>query len=261
MKTKLKLKKKTIIILLCIIFTVLLITGICIHIYQSGRLTRALKAMDIEEKKTVTAVLELADDDVEILLDIADEYLDAKKSADAAAIAWHVLQNCESDNDKAKSILRAHYGKGDMASAVDTVKKTDTEFEIQSSHGGIGYGGTDGVYCSDFGGNIRYKISSVRAVTFSAAVGGVYVLDSADRCIKFISRDGTRKELIQKDVREFIYFESYIYYIGLDETVHGVRDITLGDGEIARGLRTFDHQVMCDIYDSKYNLLRTEILN
>lgn len=260
MKTVIVSKKKIIItsVILVILIT---LAALLFFIHRAGRLDRALKDMDINDKESVTLVISLCNDDPDVLFDIAKKYDGAGKLKNAVPILWHILQSLDQQHDGAIKLLKKHYGDSQMSSQLDNVTKTDTDFKVLSEFNGVCYGGSDGIYCSDFDGLIRYKISSASAISMSAASGGVYFLDSSDRCIKFLSADGNSCELVKKGIREFIYYNNYIYAIALDGTVSGSKDVALGKGESAYNLRVNGGTVECDVYDQSYNLLHTKILN
>lgn len=254
-------KKKAItVITVCIVAAIAVTIG-AFFVIVNGRLSRALDNLNIRNKASVTKVFKYAGDNAEVFIDVARAYLDDGKARETAAVLWHVLQNIDSENVEARAMLKEYYGDSPLSAQVDSATAVDTGFEVVTELDGVGYGGTDGVYCSDFDGYIRYKISSARALSFSAAVGGVYILDGADSSIKFISRDGTRVELVKKDISEFVYFESFIYSIDSSGVISSQQPITLEEGQLGSGLRIVDGQVLCDIYDSEYNLIRTAVLN
>ena len=256
-----KTKNKVILIISLLIISALVLTIGGVFAYRKGRLNRALKNLDITDKQTIINVLAVAKDNADVYIDVAKKQFDGGLSRDGVALLWHVLQNIDSHNVTAKQMLKDYYGDSPMSLQVDGVTLIDTEVELVTEHSGIGYGGKDGVYCSDYGGYVRYKISSARALSFGADIGGVYILDGADNCIKFISRDGKDVELVKKNVREFIYFESVIYSIDTEGKIDSLSEITLSDGELGANLRVVDSQVLCDIYDGAYSLIRTEVLN
>lgn len=256
-----KTKNKVILIISIIIISVLVLSAVGVFLYQKGRLRRALETVDIDDKQTVINALKYAKDDAKIYIDIAKKQLSGGKERDGASLLWHVLQNIDSHNETAKQLLCDYYGDSPMSVQVESATLIDTDIEYVTEHAGVKYGGDDGVYCSDFGGFVRYKISSARALSFCADIGGVYILDGADNCVKSISRDGKEIEIIKKDVREFIYFESFIYSIGTDGKISAPNEITLADGQLCANLRIVDSQVLCDIYNNDYSLVRTAILN
>ncbi len=256
-----KTKNKVILIISICIISVLILSAVCVVLYQKGRLRRALDNLDITDKQTVINVLSLARDNADIYIDIAKKQLDGENKRDGASLLWHVLQNIDSHNATAKQMLKDYYGDSPMLAQVESATIIDTDIEYVTEHAGVKYGGKDGVYCSDFGGYVRYKISSARALSFCADIGGVYILDGADNCVKSISRDGKDVEIIRKDVREFVYYESFIYSVNLNGEISSPLSITLADGEFGANLRIVDSQVLCDIYNSDYSLIRTAILN
>ena len=255
-----KTKNKVILIISLIIIFALILSAIGIFVYRKGRLNRALENLDVTDKQSVIDVLSLAKDDAQIYIDIAKKQLDGENKRDGASLLWHVLQNIDSHNTTAKQLLKDYYGDSPMSVQVESATLIDTAIEYVTEHEGVKYGGEDGVYCSDFGGFVRYKISSACALSFCADSTGVYILDGADNCIKFISLDGKDIDIIKKDVREFVYFESFIYSIGIDGRISAPNEITLADGQFGANLRIVDSQVICDIYNSDYSLVRTATL-
>ncbi len=254
--------KNKIILIVCICIVAALILGaVGFFIYQNGKLKRALDRLDITDKQTVINVLAVAKNNADVYIDVAKKQFDGGLSRDGVPLLWHVLQNIDSHNSTAKQMLKDYYGDSPMSLQVDGVTLIDTDAEFVTEHSGIRYGGKDGVYCSDYDGYARYKLSSARALSFSADIGGVYILDGADNCIKFISRDGKDVELVKKNVREFVYFESVIYSIDTEGKIDSLNEITLSDGELGANLRVVDSQVLCDIYDGAYSLIRTITLN
>lgn len=259
MKTKTKLKS-LIIIVVCVALAVICVLSV--FLVRNLRLSSAIKKMDTEQKSTVTRVIELCDNDVDILTDIASKYI--KKGADeGAGILMHILQNIDCENATAKSLLKEYYKDADpiFVSQIDMAQKLDTEFDPLTEYGGVAYGGIDGIYCSDFDGHITFKISGARAKSMSAYDKGVYFLDFADNCVKTLSYDGKAAQTVLTNTAEFVYYGGFVYSIDLDGNLYTPDKTEAKKGEVFGALRVAGDSVLCNVYNEKYELIDTLTLN
>ncbi len=260
-KTKTKLKG-LIITLVCVSLAV--ICAVSVLLVGKLQLSNAIKKMDITQKETVTRVIKLCKNDVDILTDIANEYI--KKGADeGAGIFMHILQNIDCENESAKALLKEYYTSVGadpiFINQVDFAKILNTEFDTLTSYGDVSYGGVDGIYCSDFEGFITFKISGARAKSMSAYDKGVYFLDYSDNCVKTLSYDGAKAEVVLQNTAEFVYFDNIVYSIDLDGNLHSLDKVTKKEGEVFGSLRVADGSVLCNVYNEKRELIDTLTLN
>lgn len=258
-----KLKLKTVIIIAVCIAVVVSIAA-SVFIFKELRLSNAIKNMDIGQKQTVTRVIKLSKNDTEILLDIAEQYI-KKSASEGAGILMHILQNIDCENERARALLKEYYTAINadpiFISQVDFASALDTDFDVITSHSGVAYGGTDGIYCSDFDGLIKFKISGARAKSMSAFDKGVYFLDFADGCVKTLSYDGAQAKTVLENVAEFVYFEGFIYSIDINGNIHSPNQIQAKDGELFGSLRVAGDSVLCNVYNQKRELIDTLTLN
>lgn len=200
----LKTGTKTILIVFIIAAVILLIVG-GYFAYKHFELKIALSKMDIQDKESVIKVLSLCKDDSDALDDIATAYFDANDTTHGIAVAMHNL--IKNNSAVCKALLYDYYKSAGADNSfllqLESVPKADIEFDTLTEWDGVEYGGTDGVYCSDFGGYINYKLSSIRARYMTATDGGVYVLDIADNCKKLILRDCYTVQTLADDAIDF----------------------------------------------------------
>ncbi len=251
----------------------LIISFICVAIIVLGvftaflvrdlRLSNAIKKMDINSKETVTRVIKLCKNDVNILTDIAGQYI-KKGTHEGAGILMHILQNIDCQNENAKALLKEYCKDADptFLSQIDSAQLLDTEFDAITECDGVQYGGVDGIYCSDFEGLISFKISGARAKSMSAFDKGVYILDFADNCVKMLSYDGKDSKLILTNTAEFVYCEGFVYSIDLNGNLHSPNEqIKAKEGEVFANLRVANGIIIYNIYNSKRELIDTLTLN
>ncbi len=260
-KTKTKSKALLIIIIVIAVTAVAVVSAL---LFKSVRLSRAIKKMDINNKASVVRVIKYANDDTDILLDIAQQYVDIS-APEGAGILLHILQNVDSTNEGARSLLKEYYsavGADEiLINQVDCSQIIDFDFETVTEHNGIGYGGIDGIYCADFDGLVRFKISAARPKSLSAYKDGVYFLDSADSCLKTLSYDGAVAKTVLTDTSEFIFYESFIYSIDNNGKIHAPAEPTLNEGEFGANIRVMGDGVVCDVYNESYELIDTIALD
>ena len=257
-KTKTKIK----ILIPIIALAVLVIAGAVI--LKATSLSRAINRMDIADKESVVRVLKKASDNTEVICDIADKYL-SKNDPTGAGILLHLLQNVDCENERAKTMLKDYYTKTGadpiFIEQVDASYYVDTKFEPATEHNGKAYGGMNGIYCSDFEGLIRYKLSGARAKNMFACDTGVYFLDSADDCVKLLSCDGASVKTVLEKVNEFVYFNGVLYSIDKNEKINAPTPVTLNEGEFGANIRVVGEQVLCDVFNDSYQLIDTVVLN
>jgi hypothetical protein len=117
------------------------------------------------------------------------------------------------------------------------------------------------VYAQFLGGYCKAKLSSIMPIELYAYADGVMVLDSADRLVKSISRDGGRVQIeIDEPVDEFLYYESQLYYIDNDGIPHASEKIELREGERAQNLRIEGERVVCTVFDKDLEALRDLVM-
>ena len=259
-KTKSKLKG-LIISLICVAVIALSVTAV--FLVRSLRLSSAIKKIDVNDKQSVTRVIKLCKNDVEILTDIASEYI-KKGAREGAGILMHILQNIDCENENAKALLKEYYKDADpiFLNQVDVATLLDTEFNALTEYGGVNYGGIDGIYCSDFDGRITFKISGARAKSMSAYEGGVYFLDFADNCVKQLSYDGADFKVVLQNTTEFVYCGGFIYSIDSNGNLHTPSEvITAKENEIFANLRIVDGNAVYNVYNDKSELIDTVTLD
>lgn len=257
-KTKSKLK----IIIPIVIALTAVIAGVVI--LKTTSLTRAMNKMDITDKKSVVRVLKKAHSKPDILCDIADKYLSSNDPT-GAGILLHLLQNIDCENERAKTMLKDYYKKVGadriFINQVDMSRFIDTKFEPATEYSGKTYGGMNGIYCSDFDGYIRYKLSGARAKNMSACSEGVYFLDSADDNVKLLSCDGAKVQTVLQNVSEFVYLDGNLYSIDKNEKINAPSPVVLKEGEFGANLRIVGEKVLCDIFNENYQLIDTITLD
>ncbi len=238
------------------------VTALAVMLIVGGRLSRALKRLDISNEATVIRVMKYGGKNRDIVLRVASEYYEAGEYAPAAKLMLYSQQYL-GENDKAGELLRncyARLGADDtQLLSLDFSGFVPSDFEVTTSYEGNGYGSAaDGVYTSFCGGYARARISAVIPLALSAAKTGVYALDGADSFLKLISEDGLTVNVIsQTPLREFLVSDDTLYTIDENGTPCAGNDvILLADGEQAMRLRKEDDSVLCTIYDENFNMLR-----
>ncbi len=257
-KTKNRLK----ILIPIIAIAVLVIVGVVI--LKTTSLKRAINKMDIADKESVIHVLKFAKNMPDILCDIATEYINENNPL-GAGMLMHLLQNIDCENERAKTLLKDYYTKigADpiFINQVDRATYIDTDFEVVTEYNGTGYGGMDGIYCCDFDGYIRYKLSGARVKSMYATDTGVYFLDSADNCVKLLTSDGATAKNILENTSEFVFFDGKIFSIDNNSKINAPSPVILNEGEFGANLRIVGEQVLCDIFNENYQLTDTITLN
>ncbi len=248
MKTITKTKSNKIVIIFAIVASVMILTATIGFLLYQNSLSKALKELDINQKPTVVRVLKRAKNSESVLLDIAKQYDDAKNKVASVQIALYILQSINPNCTEAKEYV--------LPEQIPN-KAKDFEFEIVTRHGDAGYGGVDGVYCSDFDGNIVYKISPLRPLSLLADENGVFALDSTDNTLKHISITGDKTEIIKKAVCEFVFKNGNLYYIGTDGVLYTPTLAITEQDKIIANIRIQNDSVLYDVYDKAYNLLTT----
>ncbi len=257
-----KSKIKSKILITISVFAVIIV--LTVVFLKATELSRAIKNMDIDNKQTVVHVLKYADNNTDVLCDIATEYL-SKKNPLGAGILLHILQSVDPENTRAKTLLKDYYTQigADpiFINQVDMSTRTDIDFKITTQFGDTGYGGIDGIYCQDFDGYIRYKLSGARAKSVTACDNGVYFLDSADNRVKLLSADGAFCKPILENTREFVYHDKTLYSIDINSKIIAPSPVTLNEGEFGANLRIIGEDVLCDVFNESYQLIDTITLN
>jgi len=258
MKTKAKLK---IIIPIAVLLAAIIAAAVFL---KATELSRAIKGMDISDKASVTRVLKKAHSKPDILCDIAGRYL-SESDPTGAGILLHTLQNVDCDNERAKTMLKDYYTKVGadpiFINQVDEAYYVETRFEPATEYDGLVYGGMEGIFCSNFDGYVRYKLSGARAKNMFACESGVYFLDSADENVKLLSADGTKSTTVLENVSEFVFFDGKLYSIDKNEKINAPSPVSLKEGEFGANLRVVGECVMCDIFNESYQLIDTITLN
>ncbi len=257
----LKTKSKKVLIISITLAVVLLVVAL-FFVYKHFELKLMLSKMDINNKESVTKVLSLCKNDSEILDGIAKAYFDKNDEAHGIAVAMHNLLTNKSEHSKK---LLVDYYKSQLADEpfimqFDSVQKTDISFLTLTEYDGAEYGGVDGIYCADFDGLIKYKLSGIRSQYMFAAADGVYALDMSDNAIKHLSRDCYTVKTIAYNACEFAYLNG-IYYITNDfKLITPDGEYPLGD-KTPKNLRIDGGSVVCDLYNEKSELLHSLTLN
>ncbi len=257
-KTKVKVK----ILIVVAVVAAALVLGLVL--FKTTRLTRAINNMDIANKDSVTRVIKLCKNDADILCDIAAKYT-SEQNPLGAAILMHILQNVDCQAARAKTLLKDYYtavgADSIFISQIDMAVFLNTDFDSQTEFEGACYGGIDGIYCSDFDGCIRYKVSGARAKSMYACKDGVYFLDSADNSVKLLSQDGAKMTVCEINTSEFAYHGGFIYTIDTEKKINAPSPITLNEGEFGANIRVVGEDVLCDIFNDSYQLIDTVTLN
>lgn len=249
--------KKALIIVLAALLTVSVLTVVFIFVRKTA-LDRAVKAMDVNETQSVIRVMKLGSKNVDIVAGVAAAYLEAGYKDDAALTALYILQYLDGENTTAKEIVSKCY-KSELAVQFADLDIEVKKFETVTQNGDYAYGVADGIYCEFLGGYAKAKISPVMPQQIYAAQDGAYILDSSDRIIKFIKKDGSELSAVtNKKADEFVYSGGCIYYIDQNGQPQGDGSISLAEGEFAMDLRIEADGVYCTVYDSNFEALREQ---
>lgn len=247
-------------VLSAIIFLIVFLTG-------KGNLDRALKNLDIEDESTVIRLMELGGDDPDIVMTVIDEYRNGAYYTDAARLLLYYTQYLDNDDSEAIDKLSACYkalgcDDGFISQFESGKMPTLSDYNIVDEYNGSKYGiGKDGVYTEFLSGTAKAKISAIIPRSLAACPSGVYVIDSSDSYLKMIKRDGSGTELkLSEPIKEFVLFESYVYYIDRNGKPHGPNEVTIEDTQTAMNVRIENGKVLCTLYDSDYNKIKDIIL-
>lgn len=254
-KTKGKNKWLTIGITALIVAAVVLLV---LYIAKITALNRAMAELDIENPETVIKVMKFGGKNPGIVLDIASQYLAADMPTDCARLCIYAMQYLDADCSRLlQSALRLSGADDRYISQFENADFSLQDFETVTEYGSDSYGVSDGVYSEFLGGYAKAKISAIVPIELYAYADGVFVLDSTDRLIKSISRDGGRVKVeINERAEEFLYFESQLYYIDENGIPHSNGEITLSEGEHAQNLCIEGEKVVCTVFDKDYEALR-----
>ena len=250
-KTKIPTK---LIVFLCILATIIIAIA-SFYIIRKTAFNRAYKALDVSDTATVTKLLKYASKDSDTVFYIAEKYSESGDKQNATKLCLYILQYLDSSHTGATEYLT---GCGFESFEFGDVKE---EFKASSTHGDSSYASAGGIYCKFLGGYCKAKISPIRALDLYAGDGGVYVLDSSDSLIKFITEDGREISVIsQSPASEFLYHESQIYFIDKSGKPFSDKQISLAEGETAMNLRVDSGRVCFTVYDSNFEELRDQYI-
>ncbi|MBP3481404.1 MAG: hypothetical protein J6K66_07400 [Clostridia bacterium] len=256
-------KSKTkLIVIISVSVTAFIAVCAGIFILMRGmRLDNALKNLDVADEGTVIRVMKYGGKDAEAVKMVASAYIENADYGAAARFLLYSLQYLSSEDETCITLLKDCYAR--MGADEIFLKQFDdpdfaiADFEPMSVYEGKSYGFSNGVYVSFCGGYAQAKISSVIPVSVAADRAGVYVLDSSDKLLKFLSDTGLELFVVNDTrMNEFILLDGQIYYIDEFGIPYGTEKAELADGEFAAGLRRDDGAAVCTIYDSNYNELR-----
>lgn len=231
---------------------------LCIIGFKKQSLARALKNLDVEQEASVIRVMKYGSKNKDALLEIANKYLEAEMYTDCARLCMYAVQyqGCDDALPILKTALEKQGADILYISQFDS-EITVSDFEVITENGTDGYGIADGIYTEFLGGYAKAKISSAIPIDIYASKSGAVFLDTSDRFVKSISRDGSKinPETLYR-VSEFVYKDSQIYCIDENGQLVGSEKITLGEGETAKNLRIEGEKVMCTVYDKNGESLR-----
>lgn len=261
-----KVKVNTALIITVIAVAAVLLSVLLFFVIRGFRLENALKKMDISDENTVIRVMKYGNDDVKTVMRVAQAYIDGADYSSAVKFLLYASQYLAPDDNEILSMIKdcySHLGASKLfLSQFDTADFEISDFEESTVYEGKSYGISNGVYMTFCGGYAKAKISSILPISISACDTGVYVLDSSDRLLKYLSDTGLEvKTVYNFGINEFLYFNDTVYYIDENGVPYGERMETLNDGEKAMQLREENGNVVCSIYDSAYNKLRDVTIN
>ncbi len=259
-QTEVKRKSaKPFILTTAIIVAILVLALLSVFVIRKSNLNSAIKNLDIDNESTVIRVMKYGGDNKEIVYDIAKKYTDAKMYTDGARLAIYASEYLDAYKDFKDLLNECLKNSGASQSYIDgfanKIKLND--FEITTSFGSDGYGIADGIYTEFLSGYAKAKISSIIPLDIYAFGDGAYFLDSSDRFIKSISKDGCKVEVIVNEkANEFIYYGGQIYYIDSKGQPHGKNPVVLLEGEQTMNLRIEAEKVICTVYDENFESMR-----
>ncbi|MBQ8605650.1 MAG: hypothetical protein IJ408_02840 [Clostridia bacterium] len=257
METLIKKKsiKKPIIIISSVVAAIVII-ALSVFLIQKGNLDRAIKALDVENEQTVIRVMKYGGKKTDVVLDVAQRYLDAGMNTDASRLCVYALEYLEAGDAGIRMLESA----GATDAYTDQFRSGNiqlSDFEVTTVEGSDGYGISDGIYTSFLGGYATAKLSAIVPIEIYAHKDGAYFLDANDSLIKSISRDGQSIGIIrQEKASEFVYYNSRIYYIDENGIPYGSEAIALSEGEFAMGIFIDGETVKCTVYNTDYEPVR-----
>lgn len=227
-----------------------------IFIAKKTARSRALSALDVENEQSVTNAMRYIKSDASEVIRIARLYADADMQSDAVRLTLYAIQYLGA-KDEGVLLLKSIGVSEQFYSQFEHGVIPISEFESVTSFENDSYGIADGIYAEFLGGHAKAKLSPALPLDICAYDGGAYFLDSSDRLIKSISKDGRElRVIINQKAREFEYLQRQIYYIDEQGLPHGSEDVMLADGEFAAGLYVEGDNVKCTIYNQYYEPLR-----
>ncbi len=259
--TKTKLPVKTVVIIAVTAIVLLFAIVLSFFLFKKISLQQALKKLDIEDYSSIVSIMKKGASDKNAVMTIIDSYIDNNMNTDAAQLLLYYLQYIDKDDaialEKLKKCYLANGASEVFISQFDNADFNVNDFKITTQYEQNGYGISNGIYVSFLDGYAKAKISGIIPRSISAGASGVYALDSSDMTIKLIRRDGSVVQTVINDkVKEFVFFESYIYYIDQSGVPHGVDGPIQTDGLIAMNLRVDGERVICTLYDNDYNEIK-----
>lgn len=256
-----KSKTRTVVI---IFVSAAVLTAVFLTVFfiaRSMRLENALKNLDVSDESTVIRAMKYGGKDADVVYRVAKACADGADYSYAAGLLLYSLQYLNPSDDGALSLLLECYSRlgADeiFLSQFNSVSFDISDFEPSSVFEGRNYGFSNGVYMTFCGGYAKAKISSVIPLSISACPSGVYVLDSSDKLLKYLSDTGLEIRAVSSvRMNEFIYCNEQIYFIDEQGIPHGSEQVLLGDKEFAAQLREENGTAVCSVYDVNYNKLR-----
>lgn len=259
-----KRKTRTVIIISSAAAALAVIITAAFFAMRAMRLENALKKLDANDETSVIRVMKYGGRDLSVVTRVANAYIGNSDYGSAAGFLLYCVQYLKGGEEQL-SMLRdccAHLGTEDaFLESLDNISPAG-EFEPVSVYDGKSYGFSDGVYVSFCAGYAKAKISPILPLGIAACRSGVYVLDSSDRLLKFLSYTGIELNVIN-DARmnEFIYCGDRIYYIDESGIPYGTAKTELAAGEFAANLHEENGRAVCTVYDINYNELRNITLD
>ena len=228
---------------------------------RSMMLKNAVKNLDISDESTVIKVMKYGGRDIDIVTHVASAYIDGADYSSAVKLLLYSVQYLSPESDTQLIMLRdcyAHLGADEIfLSQFDSPTFELEDFETSSVYESQSCGFSNGVYITFCGGYAKAKISSVIPLSAAACRSGVYVLDSSDRILKFLSDTGLELRIVNDTrMNEFLYLNDRIYYIDENNIPYGTVKYELKSGEFAAELREENGLAVCTVYDKNYNKLR-----
>ena len=227
---------------------------------QKSNLSRSLKNLDVENEQTVIRAMKYGSKDADVVLEIAQKYLEADMKSDCVRLCLYAIQYL-GEKEKGIALVEKACENKEFVKTIENEQAELSEFDTLTQFQNDSYGVADGIYTEFLGGYAKARISPIIPIDIYATDSGAYFLDSTDSFIKHISKDGSKLKIaISNKAEEFVLFESQLYYIDQNGIPYGKAAMTLADGEFAMGLSVDGEAVSCTVYNHNYEPLRKLIL-